>query len=104
MPDEDRRTWTLNGVPVKDSSYSRIEVTVDKRQWIVVRVLYWKDDDEPVKELILEDIKEIGGRKTAARTMMIDHSKNSMTVIETLDAEWDPHLSESRFNPHRFWK
>ena len=102
--DENRRTWTLSGNPRKDSSYSRIEVTIDKRRWQVIRVLYWQNGQAPVKELIMDDFRNLDGREVASVTTMMNLEKGSKTIITTTDAEWNPPLNDARFSPHRFWK
>lgn len=101
---ENRRTWTLEGLPVKNSSYTKIEVVIDKNRYLMLSVLYWIDGDGPSKEMVMEDFRTISGREVPRRTIMTNHREKSKTVIEMEDALWNIHLDEGVFNPNRFWK
>jgi len=102
--DEKRKTWILEGIPKKRSPYSRIQVVIDRSRYQVEQVLYWTDGEEPTKELVMEDYRDIDGREVPERTIMTNHEKKSRTVIEMQDARWNIPLDEGVFNPNRFWK
>ncbi len=103
--EERRDEWVLAGKPLKDSAYSRIEVTVDKKRLMVTRVDYHKAGRSgPWKQLTMSDIKVLGGRETATRMEMSNLEERTRTVVITHKAEYDIPLDDKAFDPTRFYK
>jgi hypothetical protein len=94
----------LEGVPKTSSAYSRILVYVGKGSDLVEKVEYFKDGEQPAKELIMDDVKKIGGRETATRIEMINLEQDSRTVIITHTAAYDIDIDDRYFNPTRFYR
>lgn len=102
---ERRDEWVLAGTPVKDSAYSRIEVTVDRKRLLVTRVDYYKAGRSGIwKQLAMSDIKVLGGRDTATRMEMSNLEERSRTVVITHKAEYDMPVDDKAFDPTRFYK
>lgn len=102
--DGNRKTWTLEGIPRKTSTYRRIQVVISKDRYLLERVLYWIDGEDAAKEMFMDNFRTIDGRDVPGRTIMTDYRKKSRTVIEMQDASWNISLDEGVFNPNRFWK
>lgn len=102
----DRRDeWVLAGKPVKESAYSRIEITIDKKRLLATRVDYYKEGrSEAYKELLMSEVKSLGGRDVPTRIEMRNLEKRSRTVVITHQAQYDLPVDEKYFNPTRFYR
>jgi hypothetical protein len=105
LVNEDAKTWILEGPSKKpDSAYSKAVITVDKANFLPKKIEYYTDEDGHYKDLLLEDVKVIGGRETATRMTMINLKKESKTVVAIRAAEYDIPVDDKYFNPSRFNK
>jgi hypothetical protein len=57
----DAKSWTLEGIPIKESSYSKVIVTVLKENYQTPKIEYYTTADGHKKDLIMEDYKTISG-------------------------------------------
>ena len=96
--------WVLEGTPKKESSYSKVNLVIDKEKLMIVKVEYYKEKEGHFKDLIMEEIKVIGGREIATRMTMVNFDKNSKTVIVINDAKYDVEIDDKYFNPTRFYR
>ena len=99
------KTWILEGTPRKEGgTYSKIAITIDRSTFLPRRIEFFTLEDGLYKELVLEDVKRMGGKELPTRITMKNIGKNSMTVIITKRAKYDVDLPEKLFNPTRFYK
>lgn len=96
--------WVLAGTPKKESSYSKVNLVVDKEKLMILKVEYYKANEGHFKDLIMDEIKVLDGREIATRMTMINYSKNSKTVIVINDAKYNVEIDEKYFNPTRFYR
>ena len=96
--------WVLEGTPKKESSYSKVNLVIDKEKLMIIKVAYYKAKEGHFKDLFLEEIKVLDGREIATRMTMVDYSKNSKTVIVINDAKYDVEIDDKYFNPTRFYR
>ncbi|NLY91990.1 MAG: outer membrane lipoprotein-sorting protein, partial [Firmicutes bacterium] len=96
--------WVLAGTPKKESSYSKVNLVIDKEKLMILKVEYYKANEGHFKDLIMEEIKVLDGREIATRMTMINYSKNSKTVIVINDAKYNVEIDEKYFNPTRFYR
>jgi len=100
-----REQWALEGLPKEeDSVYSRIVVHIDKESYITRKIEYYTEEEGHYKDLVMEDVKMMGGRETATRMTMLNLDRDSKTVVVIHDADYDLPLEEKYFNPARFFK
>lgn len=100
-----KNRWVLEGKPKKEESvYSRIVVHVDKSNYLVPKIEYYTEEEGHYKDLMMEEMKVISGRETATRMIMINHEKESKTVVILLSAEYNIPINEKYFNPTRFYQ
>jgi hypothetical protein len=100
-----KNEWILDGKPKKEESvYSRIVVYVVKSNYLVSMIEYYTEEEGHYKDLMMEEVKRISGRETATRMVMINHEKESKTVVILLSAEYDISIDEKYFNPTRFYQ
>jgi hypothetical protein len=101
----DTEQWEIEGIPTDaDNSYSKVVVTVDRSSYLTRKISYHTTKDGHMKDLVMKDVKEIGGRLMPTTIIMINHVKQSMTVIVTNSAEYDVVIDDRYFNPTRFYK
>jgi len=99
------KTWILEGVSKKEGSiYSRVLVTVDRSTFLPEKIEFFTKEDGLYKELLLSDVKRMGGRQLPTKMSMRNIRKNSMTVIITKRARYGMDLPDKYFNPTRFYK
>jgi len=102
----DRRDeWVLSGTPLEESAYSRIEITIDKKRLLATRVDYYKEGrSELYKQLVMSEVKNMGGREIPTRIEMRNLESRSKTVVITHSAAYDVPIDEKYFNPTRFYR
>jgi len=100
-----KNKWVLEGKPNKDGSvYSCIVVHVDKSNYLVTKIEYHTEEEGHYKDLIMEEVKVISGKQTATRMTMINHDRESKTVVIIHSAEYEVPIDDKYFNPTRFNK
>ncbi|MFC1504195.1 outer membrane lipoprotein-sorting protein [Spirochaetota bacterium] len=105
IAEDDKESWTLEGVAKKEKSvYSKIKVYVLKEKYLPTKIEYYKEKYGHYKDLIFEEYKDINGHETATEMTMMNHKKNSKTMIIMHKAEYDVKIDEKYFNPMRFYK
>ncbi|MGC9365212.1 MAG: outer membrane lipoprotein-sorting protein [Fidelibacterota bacterium] len=100
----DAESWTLEGIPKKESSYSRVIITVLKENYQTPKIEFYTTEEGHKKDLIAEDYKTISGRLMPTRLTMLNLIKQSKTVVIIHEAEYDIPVDEKYFNPMRFYK
>jgi len=102
----DRRDeWVLSGTPLEESAYSRVEITIDKKRLLATRVDYFKEGrTELYKQLLMSEVKTMGGREIPTRIEMRNLEGRSTTVVITHSAQYDVPIDEKYFNPTRFYR
>lgn len=105
MLESPKDKWVIQGDPKEeDSSYTKIILYVDKKTHLMDKVEYYTGDEGHYKDLIMKEVKKIGGRLMPTRIIMANLSKESMTVIITHKAEYDVDIKDKYFDPARFYK
>jgi len=102
--DSDKKSWTLEGVPIKESAYSKIIVVINKDNYMTPKVEFHTAEDGHKKDLISEEFKTISGRLMPTRMTMTNLIKQSKTVVIIHEAEYDVPIDDKYFNPMRFYK
>jgi hypothetical protein len=77
--------------------YARTEALVDGSNWIVVRAEFWDTDDEHLKTLHAEDIREVGGIWTRHRLRMENHQSGHVTELEFSDVDYATPIDDDVF-------
>ena len=98
------KEWVLAGTPKRESSYSKVNLVIDKEKLMILKIGYYKEKEGHFKDLIMEEIKVLDGREIATRMTMINYPKNSKTVIVINDAKFNVEIDEKYFNPTRFYR
>jgi len=100
----DDKSWTLEGTPKKESSYSKVKITVLKGNYQTPKIEYYTAEDGHKKDLIMEEYKTISGRLMPTRMTMLNLIKQSKTVVILHEVEYDIPIDDKYFNPMRFYK
>ena len=100
----DSKEWVIQGIPKKkDISYSKALFAISKDKYLPTKIEYYKKD-KLFKTLTFYDIKELSGREMSTRMEMVNHKKESKTVILIHAMEYDKPIDKKYFNPSRFYK
>jgi outer membrane lipoprotein-sorting protein len=90
---------TLSPKPGADVSYGKLILYVDPANYVVRKVEYFEDNDSaPVKELLVDDVRQIEGYWMGRTMEMIDLRDQHRTRLELEDIAFDQGLSESFFS------
>jgi hypothetical protein len=105
MLEDKKDMWVIQGDPKDaDSSYTKIIIYVDKETYLMDKVKYYTEDEGHYKDLIMKEVKKIGGRLMPTQIIMANLYKESMTVVITHTAEYDIDVDSKYFDPARFYK
>jgi hypothetical protein len=100
-----KQEWSLEGLPrEEDSVYSRIVVVIEKESYQTLKIEYFTEEEGHYKDLVMEDVKMMGGRETPTRMTMLNLDRGSKTLVLIHDAEYDLPLEDKYFNPARFYR
>jgi hypothetical protein len=101
---EDKQ-WIIKGTPKEsDSSYNKILLYIEKDSHHVTKSEFFTPGYGHLKSLIQSGYKNISGKEIATRITMINHKKESKTMIVIIDAQYDVAIDDKYFNPTRFYK
>ena len=75
--------------PEADVSYSKMIVWARTTDYYPVYIEYYDENGRHTKSAIMEDIQVIEDFPTAMKMTMLNHSKHSQTVMETLSITYD---------------
>jgi hypothetical protein len=104
ITNSDDKSWTLEGIPKKESSYSQVLITVLKANYQTPKIEFYTAEDGHKKDLIVEEYKTISERLMPTRMTMLNLIKQSKTIVIMHEAEYDIPIDEKYFNPMRFYK
>lgn len=103
--DESGDAWVLKGEPRNDEiSYSGIEMSVAKADYLPRRIVYYKGSSRPEKILTVEEVREFDGRLRPALMVMENPEKNSRTEISFTSMEFGMPLADERFHPRLYYR
>jgi outer membrane lipoprotein-sorting protein len=100
----DKDKWILEGIPKKESSYSKVIITVLKENYQTPKIEFYTAEDGHKKDMVMEEFKTISGRLMPTRMTMLNLIKQSKTVVIMHEAEYDIPIDDKYFNPTRFYK
>jgi outer membrane lipoprotein-sorting protein len=100
----DKDKWILEGIPKKESSYSKVIITVLKENYQTPKIEFYTAEDGHKKDMVMEEFKTISGRLMPTRMTMLNLIKQSKTVVIMHEAEYDIPIDDKYFNPMRFYK
>ena len=63
----DKDSWTLEGVPINESAYSKIITTISKETYQAPKVEFYSEEDGHKKDLVVEEYKTISGVEVETR-------------------------------------
>jgi hypothetical protein len=87
----------MEGVPRRKTSYGKIQGWVRKDNYITVRALFFGEDDEPIKEARLGEVRQVEGVSLAHRIAVRSLVRDSRTVLTLTDVRINQGLSPELF-------
>jgi hypothetical protein len=94
----DHDCWVIESTP-KDKSeiYSKRIIWIRKDNYMLIRVEYCDKQVEIMKELEVNEMKEIDGYWTSTRMTMNNHQRNHKTIISIESIEYDIPVEDNLF-------
>ncbi len=97
----DRSVYVLESVPIEikaaDSNYAKRKVWVDAEYWLPVKIEYYDQRKRLLKTMIQGDIQNIDGIWTATKLIMETPRKNSKTLMQYFDVQYNVGLDDGAF-------
>jgi outer membrane lipoprotein-sorting protein len=102
---ESAESWTLEGLPRSDDvAYSRLVMSVRKKEYIAERIEFYEEGKDPQKILRVTEIRSFDGRREPARLVMCNPAENSRTELVIHEIAYGTELDDSLFHPRRFYQ
>jgi hypothetical protein len=97
--------WVLEGRPLsEDVNYSKIIMQVHREDYIPRRIDFYKGKSTVEKYMTVPEVRSYSGRLSPASVEMVNPSKNSKTIIEFHDIQYDKALEDHLFHPRQFYR
>ena len=81
----------------RESSYSKLELVIDKVRFVVIRIKFFDKNGELLKILTNKDIKNIKGQYIAIKSEMLNKQQNSKTLVNLLGTNFDKKFTDYDF-------
>ena len=94
----DQVCWVIESTP-KDKSemYSRRVLWIRKDNYMLLRVEYYDKQDEIIKELEVNEMKQIDGYWTSTMMTMNNRQRDHKTIIHIESIEYDIPVDDNMF-------
>ena len=95
-----KNCWVVEAVPDagSDSSYGRIVSWVDQETYLTMKVEFYDEDGRTLlKELTMEGPRQIDGRWSAEKTIMLTIESDHRTVLEMRQVKYDIPINPGYF-------
>ena len=108
LPDEE-----VSGIPAyhvvsqtlgKETSYGKVEVWIDRKDFLPLKVYYYDRKGALLKKLIAQQIEPKGGKLTITRLLMKNVQKETKTLIEMLSLDRTATFPDAIFSPDNLGK
>lgn len=109
-PEKDMHTWVredmqdgtvcqvVESVPLEKGVYSRRLLWIDAERDLIVRIDFYASGSEPVKRLLLSDIRTSGSYLEAGKLEMTDLVKKRSTRLDLLEWNIDVQYTPAQFS------
>lgn len=97
-----RDTYQLSATPTSEAiaqelGYSKVELWIDQKSWLVVKANYWDIRNNRLKTLIADDIREIDGIWTRHKMTMSNHKTGHTSEFVFSDVDYQSSVKDSLF-------
>lgn len=99
---DDHPCYVLEGIPVNDHvakelGYSRLLTWIDRDIWIARRVEYWDVQGNPLKQILLQDIRQVQGIWTVHQLAAHNYKTDHRTVFLFRDVDYKGRVDDDLF-------
>ena len=99
---EGHRCYIVEGIPVnpeiaKELGYSRLLAWVDKDIWMGRKIEYWDVQGNPLKRVVLQNIRQVQGIWTVHYLEAFNHKTGHRSVLTFRDVDYQQHLKDDLF-------
>lgn len=81
----------------RELGYGRTEFWVDVSNWMIIKADYWDPKGEPLKSLIVNDVRRVGGIWTRHRLEVQNHKTGHHTEFVFSDVDYDSVVADRVF-------
>ena len=95
-------TYKMASTPMSEDiarelGYSRTEFWVDKSNWLIIQAEYWDPKGEPLKTLVISDIREIDGIWTRHLLEINNHKTGHNTKFVFSEVDYNTPVDDGLF-------
>ncbi|MDJ0789911.1 MAG: outer membrane lipoprotein-sorting protein [Myxococcota bacterium] len=100
----DRPCWRVSAKPRSDDlaralGYGRLELLVDREQYVVRRFDSWDIGGNPLKQVRFEDFRSVDGILTPHRIEATNHKSGHQTRLQSHEVQYRTEIDEEIFSP-----
>jgi len=88
----------------EDTQYSKLEVWVDKKDFLPLKVYYFDKRGDLLKKMISQKIEPKGGKMTITRLLMKNVQKGTRTILSIQKLDRNATIPDSIFDPESLGK
>ena len=81
----------------EDIGYSRVHLYVDQDIWMVRKAAYWDVRGNPLKDVMVSEIRQVQGTWTAHRIEAKSHKREHTTIFTFTDVDYDGDIDDDLF-------
>jgi len=97
-----RRCYVVEAIPIsrqvaRELGYGRVRQWIDADTWMPRRGVYWDVTGNPLKEVTVQDVRQVQGIWTAHRFEASTHRTGHRTILQVSDVEYPESLDDVYF-------
>ena len=87
----------LNKEIAKELGYGKIHIWVDPSRWVTIKAEYWDIKMNPLKTLVVSDIREIDGILTRHNIAILNHKTGHYTEFQFSQVDYKTPVDDKLF-------
>lgn len=100
---EGRETIQLESIPInksiaKELGYGKVHAWIDTDNWIVIKAEYWDIKLNPLKSLVIRDIRKVDGIWTRHELEATNHKTGHTSLFRFSEVDYKAAVPDSRFS------
>lgn len=88
----------------EDTQYSKIEIWVDKKDYLPLKIYFYDKSGALLKKLISQKIEPMDGKMTVTTLMMKNVQKGTKTVLRIVEMKRNVQIPDNIFDPENMGK
>ncbi len=95
---ETDKYYIINSFPKKHSSYSKLELVIDKKRFVVIRIKFFNKDKKLLKTLTNKKIEKITNMYVITEAIMLNNFTKGKTILKITDIDFSKKWTDFDFS------